>query len=125
MSVVLRPIQWKSLGHINQVRPIDDSDSAALEEVRQVLEKHGCLDRFGIALLHRHFDVAPDEVMLETTDESEREHWVRPVSRAALAAKGVGTQSTILRFDTHGWSQYCGCDTDKDGHTGGHTSFTD
>jgi len=125
MSVVLRPIQWKSLDHINTVRPIDDSDSAVLEEIRGVLEKHGCLDRFGIALLHRHFEVSPDEMMLETTDESEREHWVRPVPRAVLDAKGIPTQSTILRFDTHSWSQYCGCDTDKDGHTGTHTSFTD
>lgn len=122
MSVVLRPIQWGSLTHIDQVRPIDDLDSPVLEDIRAALEKHGCLDRFGIALLHRHFDVAPDEILLETTDESEREHWVRPVRQAALAASGVVPQTTILRFDEHGWSQSCGCDTDDNGHTRTHTN---
>ena len=62
--------------------------------------------------------------LLETTNGAEREHWVRPVLREELAAKGFVAQSTIVRFDETGMVQYCGCATDKDGHTGGHTSFT-
>ena len=119
-AVLVRPIQWQSLSDIDDVRPIDDSDAPVLDEIRAVLEKHGCLDRFGIALLHRHFDVRADELMLETTNVLAREHWVRPVDRAELAAKGFSAQSTIVRFDETGTAQYCACARDKDGHTGGH-----
>ena len=97
-AVLVRPIQWQSLSDIDDVRPIDDTDAPVLDDIRAVLEKHGCLDRFGVALLHRHFDVADSELMLETTDVTAREHWVRPVRRAELAAKGLTTQSTIIRF---------------------------
>jgi hypothetical protein len=123
-SVMVLPIQWQSLSDIDDVRPIDDTDAPVLDDIRAVLQKHGCLDRFGVALLHRHFEVGDGELMLETTDVSAREHWVRPVSRAELSAKGLTTQSTILRFDESGPVQNCACATDKDGHTGGHIGFT-
>jgi hypothetical protein len=122
-SVLVLPIQWQSLSDIDDVRPIDDTDAPVLDDVRAVLEKHGCLDRFGVALLHRHFDVADSELMLETTDVSAREHRVRPVVRAELAAKGLTAQSTIIRFDETGPVQHCVCITDKDGHIGKHGDF--
>jgi hypothetical protein len=64
-QVVMQPLQWKTLKDIDEVRRIDDSDSECLEAIRKVLEKHDCLDRFGVTLLHSHFDVAEDEMMLE------------------------------------------------------------
>ena len=50
-------MQWAVLDHIADVRPIDDSDAACLNEIREVLEKHNALQRFGVSLLHRHFEV--------------------------------------------------------------------
>ncbi len=121
--VAVSPLQWNSLEHIDDVRPIDDSDAACLEEVRTVLAKHGNLGRFGIALLHSHFQLADDEMMLETTDTKQREHWVRPVKKSDLEQAGLEAQSTILRFDESGYSQYCNCARDSQGHTGGHGTF--
>jgi hypothetical protein len=121
-DVAVQPLQWLTLQDINEVRPIDGSDAACLLEIRDVLEKHGALDRFGVSLLHSHFDVADYEMMLETTNVANREHWVRPVKKADLVARGLVAQTTILRFDKEGYSQNCGCATDKDGHTGGHSS---
>ena len=89
-------MQRAVLDHIADVRPIDDSDAACLNEIREVLEKHNALQRFGVSLLHRHFEVAEDEFMLETTDEVKREHWVRPVKRAVFEEDGVTAQSTIV-----------------------------
>jgi hypothetical protein len=109
-------MQWAVLDHIADVRPIDDSDAACLNEIRDVLEKHKALQRFGVSLLHRHFEVADDEFMLETTDEANREHWVRPVKRAVFEADGVTAQSTIVSFDENGYTQYCGCDPRTSGH---------
>jgi hypothetical protein len=81
-TLALSSMQWADVEHIADVRPIDEDDAACLEAVRHVLAEHGALDRFGIALLHSHFDVADDEMMLETTDAELREHRVRPVKRS-------------------------------------------
>jgi hypothetical protein len=114
--VNIHAMQWSVLDHIADVRPIDDTDATCLEEIRQVLEKHGALKRFGVSLLHRHFDVADDEFMLETTNEEDREHWVRPMKRSVFEAEGVTAQSTIVSFDENGYHQYCGCDPRSTGH---------
>lgn len=115
-KIVVQPLAWNTLKDIDEVRKIDDTDAPCLEEIRAVLEKHNCLDRFGISLLHSHFQVADDEILLETTDPAKREHWVRPVKRSELERGGVVAQPTILRFDEAGWSQHCGCAPHSKGH---------
>jgi hypothetical protein len=121
-DVTLSPIQWSGLLNSDDVRPIDVSDAACLSDIRDVLDKHGCLDRFGVSLLHRHFPVDDDEIMLETTDIAKREHWVRPVRRASLQDAGVEAQTTMVCFDSVGYTQVCVCSRDNNGHTGGHAS---
>ncbi|CQD21008.1 hypothetical protein BN1232_05116 [Mycobacterium lentiflavum] len=120
-QIILNPIQWMDLSYIDDVQPIDDDDAECLEEIRLVLERHKNLDRFGIALLHSHFQIADDELLLETTDVEEREHWVRPVKKSHLSQMGLEARTTILRFDTTGHSQACGCAVSNHGHTGTHT----
>jgi hypothetical protein len=115
-QVVVNSMQWANLSHITDVRPIDDTDARCLEDVRQVLVKHGAIDRFGIALLHNHFDLAEDEMMLETTDAATRAHVVRPVPASFPEEHGFTAQTTIVSFDEHGLSQYCGCDPRPSGH---------
>ena len=117
-EVVLQPLQWSNLRHIDDVRPIDATDAVCLDEIRGVLERHGYLDRFGVALLHSHFQLADDEILLETTDVKSREHWVRPVSRSSLSNAGIEAQTTVVCFDEKGYSQRCACARDKDGHCG-------
>jgi hypothetical protein len=52
-------------------------------EVREVLARHGRLDRFGLTLLHSHFDLANDEILVETVDKAGRTLTTRPLSAAA------------------------------------------
>ena len=115
-TLVLELMQWTDLHHIADVRPIDESDAQCLEEVRLVLQKHNALDRFGVALLHSHFDLASDEMMLETTDAERREHLVRSVKRSYPEEHGFTAQTTIASFDEDGYSQRCGCDPRASGH---------
>ena len=115
-EVRVQGVVWNSLSHIADVVPIGDADAACLSEVRAVLEKHGALDRFGVALLHSHFELAEDEILLETTDLDGREQLVRPVSRAWLEENGVEAQTTIVGFDTNGFFQNCGCNPRSTGH---------
>lgn len=109
-------MQFSKLSHIADVPPIGDVDEPCLSEIRDVLEKHGNLHRFGIALLHNHFDLSDDEIMMETTDLEKREHFVRPMKKSEIEAQGITAQSTILTFDEHGYNQYCGCDPRASGH---------
>jgi hypothetical protein len=115
-SVHVSSMQWNRLDHIADVRPIGDEDAACLEEIRSVLEKHGALSRFGVSLLHSHFSLAEDEMLLETTDLVKRQHLVRPVKRSWLAANSITAQTTVVAFDEHGYSQNCGCDPRSTGH---------
>jgi hypothetical protein len=115
-TVVVESMQWSALQHIADVRPIDENDAACLEDIRQVLSKHQCLHRFGISLLHSHFDLHEDEVLLETTDVDKREHWVRPVKRAFLVENDITPQTTVVGFNDKGYQQYCGCNPRASGH---------
>lgn len=83
-SVVVHPIEWAELKDIDDVRPFDEDDAECFAEVRDVLKKHGKLERFGLALLHSHFSLAPDEVMLETTDKEGRVLMTKPARKGDL-----------------------------------------
>jgi len=87
----ISPVQWSKLKNIDDVEPIGDGDAACLAEVRDVLKKHGALLRFGVALLHSHFDLADDEIMLESSDDESRSLLTRPVRQADAGDRSVGT----------------------------------
>jgi hypothetical protein len=68
----IAPMQWAALPDIADVPRLDESDHACLDEIRTVLLKHHAIGRFGVHLVHKHFDVAPDEVLVEYTDIDAR-----------------------------------------------------
>ena len=79
--------QWNHLSDIHDVKPLDDQDRACLAELRDVLERFGCLDRFGVNLLHKHFEMAADEILVEQVDEDARKLLTKPVKAALVAAE--------------------------------------
>jgi hypothetical protein len=89
------PLQWARLKDMDDVEPINDSDLTCLAEVREVLKKHGKRERFGVALLHKHFDIAPDEVLVESTDKEGRVLTIKPEKQEA-AGNTVGTVWQLL-----------------------------
>jgi hypothetical protein len=115
-QVVLEPMQWSTLNHIGDVEPIGDNDAACLEDIRLVLAKHGRLSRFGVTLLHSHFEMGDDEVLMETTDLDLREHRIRPMKVSDLEENGIVAQTTMVVFDAAGISMGCGCDPRSTGH---------
>jgi hypothetical protein len=90
-QMVISPVQWASLGDIDEVRPVDESDMECFSEIREVLRRHGMMDRFGVALLHSHFDPQDDEVMLEVTDEESRTLITSLVRENEMDSRNVGT----------------------------------
>jgi hypothetical protein len=77
-----------------------------------VLKKHGKWDRLGVALLHKHFDIAGDEVLVEYSNKEERILTIKPI-KAEAAGNTVGTIYRLLDggFESMmGCQQYCGKD---------------
>lgn len=70
--LAIAPMQWSSLSDLAEVAPLDDSDAACLKAIQEVLTAHGKGSRFGITLLHSHFVLAEDEILLETPDPETR-----------------------------------------------------
>lgn len=93
----LNPLQWNDLPDIDRVPPISEEDEACLQEIKTVLEKHGRLSRFGIALLHNHFSLNEDEMMLEVCDKEKRTLVSKPVNRDLIDSGNI--IETLWRFD--------------------------
>jgi len=106
-GVVLEGVQWASLKHFDDIEPITDEDFEVLSEIRDVLDKHEYLDRFGIALLHRHFEIQEDEFAIEYTDEQKRISEVRIEKREEATEKN--SVQTMWRFTKEGANAVTRC----------------
>jgi hypothetical protein len=91
------------LPNINDVDPLRPADYACMEEIREVLLRRGCLQRFGLTLLHRHFPLGDDEVLVESVDVQNRVITQVP-KKAAFVRTGI---ETAWRFDMFKETQRC------------------
>jgi len=92
---------------VNEVEGLTENDHKLFSELRELLERHGALKKFGVFLLHQHFEIAEDEVLLERTDVSNRRQRIEPVKIGSLA--GMQAIETSWRFDDDGPVMYCRC----------------
>lgn len=76
---------FESVPDIDSLEPLTVEDENCLREVRQVLERHNRLGRFGINLLHTHFLVTDDEMLVEECDPTNRILVIKPMKLADLA----------------------------------------
>src|SRR5262245_39099619 len=74
---------------------LDDGDRACLEELGQYLVSTGAWRRFAIWLLHKHFEPAAGEVLVESVIAAPRGTETLPVGRRS----GHGLNATSMRFD--------------------------
>ena len=86
----MQPFQWSKLPRIDAIQHgLDSSDFICLTEVADVLRRHGKEWRFGVNLLHSHFEMSDNEVLVETSDPVDQSLWIRPVPKTAVAAEDV------------------------------------
>lgn len=83
---------------IDQVEPLSEKDEPVFAAVREALEQYGALDRFGLTLLHEHFDVDPDEVLVESVDKERRILTTQPVKASDIPPENL--IQTSWRLDT-------------------------
>lgn len=84
---------------------LSEADVNCMREIKDVLQKHGSLGRFGVTLLHDHFPLAPDEVLVETCDESKRELTIRPVKHSEMNHSNI--IETSWRLDSESEVAHC------------------
>ncbi len=87
-----------TLPDVTDVARLSESDASCLAELREVLTRHGNLTRFGLTLLHQHFELADDEILVETCDEERRVLTSRPMKRSEIEGRSV--LDTSWRLDT-------------------------
>ena len=90
-QVSVMPVQWGLLKDIDDVEPMNDNDLPVLMEIKDVLKRHGKIERFGVALLHSHFDLGDDEIMVESADHSDRVLTLQPIQSNGSSDNLVGT----------------------------------
>src|SRR4051794_17592187 len=61
-----------NMQELTEIEPLGARDEACLADLYSVLERHGALDRFGLTLLHDHFEVDDAEILIETCDPESR-----------------------------------------------------
>lgn len=98
-----------SLPDIVDVRPVDETVLSCLLEVREVLERHGAIQRFGVNLLHDHFPIGADEVLLEVCDPDTRTLTIRPGRASGGTDRFVGTSFQFGSVDGAGVSAVLVC----------------
>ncbi|MBK6545758.1 MAG: hypothetical protein IPG12_10875 [Saprospiraceae bacterium] len=76
---MLNPILHNELCDIQEVALITEDDSNCLAELKEIIVKHGKENKFGISLLHKHFDLLENEMLVETINIKDRVLTTKPV----------------------------------------------
>lgn len=105
-------LSFADLPDIDNVAPLGDSDQQCLSEIAAVLRRHGLESRFGVALLHTHFEVGADEVLVESVDVAQRTLTTTPRPRSDSRS----AIETLWRFDSPTAARQCEtlCQTERD-----------
>ena len=93
----MQAMTWNDLPSIHDVEMLDAADHRCLEEIREVLDKHGKAKRFGITLLHQHFTLREDELLVEHCDVERRTLITSPAKAAEVIERHY--IPTVWRFD--------------------------
>ncbi len=88
---------YAELLHIDVVKPFSEEDQPFIDEIHAVMKKYGKTDRFGLSLLHKHFEVNEGEMLLETCDPERRSLMIQPQKMDKMDAPHL--IETNWRFD--------------------------
>ena len=108
MTPNLLPLAFavNNLTDINDVERRLESEAGLFAEVKEVLRRHGVEKKYGLALLHKHFDLADDEVLMEYTDVENRTLVSKATKRSDISI--VSAIETVWSLDGDHVTTGCG-----------------
>lgn len=65
-------LDYTHLAYVDDLGDLDDCDRSCLSELHEVMSRCRRLTRVGISLPYKHFDMAEDEALVETSDSLNR-----------------------------------------------------
>ncbi len=107
---------WNDLPEIHEVGNLDETDERCLEEIKGILDRYGKSRRFGIALLHQHFMLSHDELLVEHCDVERRTLVTTPVKATEVIPRRY--LPTVWRFDGQRVQACSYCPTNNGQHAG-------
>jgi len=113
----MNAMTWNDLPLIDDVLSLDETDNQCLEEIRRVMQRHAKTQRFGVTLLHHHFSLSNDELLVEHCDFDRRMLVTTPQRASEISERGY--RPTVWRFDgmrAHACA-YCPTHEDNDGNS--------
>lgn len=122
-TVHVQPMQWGSLPNMGDadLQPFSpEQDHTLFRELRDVLRKHDALKRFGVFLIHKHFEVADDEEMTECTDHEARTLTILPRKKGEIDRDVTITTNWIFTETEQVAASCCSCAKNENGHLGTH-----
>lgn len=119
-SLTVQPMQWKPIINISEAEGFTSRDAACFKEVRDVMGKYGLLDKYGISLIHRHFDIDDDECLIEKVDVDSRTLSVAPMKKRDLQPNSTTTTMWKLTKGDEVAEIGCQCYVSSRGHEGRH-----
>jgi hypothetical protein len=84
--------------HVTPRRIADDD--ACIAEIKAVLKRHSLDKKYGLTLLHKHFDLEPGEIMVEHTDVRTRTLTSRPEKAGSIPEENLIEVTWSLDSDT-------------------------
>ena len=102
MTVQLSPLAFSvnKLVDIHDAQRRLEAESEAFSELQAVLKKHGLEKKYGITLLHKHFDLNDDEIMVEYTDMTNRTLISKPEKLGTVPSENMVEVTWSLEDDT-------------------------
>jgi hypothetical protein len=96
---------------VNRLTALDEaarrlnSEAALFREIRELLRRYGAEKKYGLTLLHKHFDLADNEVLMEYADVGNRTLITRPTPRSEVSA--VNAVETVWSLDSGMMTTVC------------------
>lgn len=81
-----------------EAMPLGPGDEDFVRDVVAVLAKYNNLQRFGLCLLHEHFPLDDDEIMMETHDTEARTYSLRAVRMSEVEADTKWTSWSLANM---------------------------
>ena len=121
-AIQMQEMQWAEIPYMGSpdLQPASDKDADCFRDIRDVLVKHKALKRFGVFLIHKHFEVADDEEMTECTNHEERTLLIHPRKKAEVDRDVTIATNWIFTETEEIAAACCTCRRNENGHTGDH-----
>jgi len=90
---------YEGLPHIDDTQEPLAEEQAQLERLAAFMKAEGMTEKFGITLLHKHFELANDEMLVEFCDPETRTLTIRPIQQTELTTLDQVPRETQWRWD--------------------------